>query len=363
MIGSESSSQKSSRPSPTYIAFSNGKINLPKLCSEKNRCRVGGPPTPISSTYPPFPLYTCSHCHSPLYLLSQLNFRQSNKDSLYYVLGCNRNTCMKKKGSFKAIRSTTVLKKKAPVLTNNKNTSSHASKNLETFSFKPFLMELEDTSSSSSERDTASSSSLSLEKTQTLINLETNISTPTSTKPTHLELEPYPCSFPSHTVYFEVEVLETKLKSAHHYATYAMDMDTLNTHDSSLTLDGEYEKPKRRIPKRLHQFLKRCESHPGQLIRYSETPLYYSDISLVHGPSQCMCGGQWKFMYQLMPTLLTLLPIEEEALLHRDPTQSPLWHEGMEFGTVLVFTCENQCESFNEHPYFEEQCSVQFEHF
>ncbi|ORZ34929.1 programmed cell death protein 2 [Catenaria anguillulae PL171] len=155
----------------------------------------------------------------------------------------------------------------------------------------------------------------------------------------------------------------------------------------------------------LERFVDRVEDNPSQVIRYNfgGVPLMYSEHQVLHLPTDeaqadaakvakaqgaakgklpvkqrlpsCpRCGGQRVYECQLMPTLLSVLPVEKHA---PEPTPAELeamgknpamWIRGMEFGTVIVFTCGENCtveasedEKAKGVLYVNEVCLVQLE--
>lgn len=97
-------------------------------------------------------------------------------------------------------------------------------------------------------------------------------------------------------------------------------------------------------------------------------PLWYGEdvikqeltSSSAQHPRACSrCGGHRAFELQLMPTLLSLLPIEEHArkcAIESDPAtsqpdaqststnqQQQVMPWGMEWGTLLVYSCAKDC--------------------
>jgi pre-rRNA-processing protein TSR4 len=82
------------------------------------------------------------------------------------------------------------------------------------------------------------------------------------------------------------------------------------------------------------------------------------------------CGSRRTFEFQLMPNILSLLSVTDHAMKEEqtsDKTGMDQWNVGMEFGTVMVFVCEQDCngsKSVTEDygvKYFEEHVVAQFE--
>lgn len=141
-----------------------------------------------------------------------------------------------------------------------------------------------------------------------------------------------------------------------------------------------YEKQQlpRGVDKQFKKFSERVEFAPAQCVRYdfNGQPLFYSalrpqDQQLVSSPCK-YCGGPRVFELQLMPNVLSILPITEHATAHEQPQQNKSmdpkalldsWSVGMEFGSVLVFVCQKDCHlgSIDDVAYMEETVLVQYE--
>ncbi|CAN2389519.1 programmed cell death, partial [Pristimantis euphronides] len=81
-----------------------------------------------------------------------------------------------------------------------------------------------------------------------------------------------------------------------------------------------------------HKFLKKISSCHQQILRYSwnGNPLYMSSPDPASQPPSCpRCGAQRVYEFQVMPALVTMLQGSKADML--------------EFGTVLIFTCERSC--------------------
>ncbi|KAM9301696.1 F-box/LRR-repeat protein 8 [Gastrophryne carolinensis] len=116
---------------------------------------------------------------------------------------------------------------------------------------------------------------------------------------------------------------------------------------------GEGEKYEKRKQERqdlvFSKFLKKISLCRQQILRYSWNgdPLYMSPLNAVSQPPPCpRCGGKRVFEFQLMPALVTMLRGTSNDLL-------------IEFGTVLIFTCERSCWGATDHTLTEECCIVQ----
>ncbi|KAJ1083303.1 hypothetical protein NDU88_003462 [Pleurodeles waltl] len=107
----------------------------------------------------------------------------------------------------------------------------------------------------------------------------------------------------------------------------------------SFSAKGEQEKYEKSEMKTrdllFHQFKKRISVCQEQILRYSwkgqplfitSPPSTFPDVV----PRCCVCGSDRDFEFQLMPALISILT-------HLDNSLS------LEFGTVLVYTCEKSC--------------------
>ncbi|XP_006028180.1 programmed cell death protein 2-like [Alligator sinensis] len=113
----------------------------------------------------------------------------------------------------------------------------------------------------------------------------------------------------------------------------------------------KYEKSKLRSRDQVfHKFMKRISACPEQILRYSwgGEPLFItyppSDISR-RVPACNNCGSNRVFEFQLMPALVSMLESDADV--------------SIEFGTVLVYTCERSCWSVNQKNPLEEFIFIQ----
>ncbi|KAJ3213842.1 programmed cell death protein [Dinochytrium kinnereticum] len=168
--------------------------------------------------------------------------------------------------------------------------------------------------------------------------------------------------------------------------------------EDGMSWAGEsYEKIRpKHYDKVFKKFQKAVEKVPEQCLRYSfkGTPLFYAtDVILQNlstsGPPPCpKCSSPRVFEMQIMPSILSILPTEqyasrikreEEKALRATadnhskqsfPTQADVatvlsqMSVGMDFGTVLVYTCEKDCgveDGGADVVYLEEFAAVQQE--
>nr|XP_045010396.1 programmed cell death protein 2-like isoform X2 [Jaculus jaculus] len=115
--------------------------------------------------------------------------------------------------------------------------------------------------------------------------------------------------------------------------------------------DEKYEKTKIKSgDQTFYKFMKRIAACQEQILRYSWNgePLFLtcptSEASEV--PTCSSCGGQRTFEFQLMPALVSILNRADLGL-------------SVEFGTILVYTCEKSCWPQNHQTPMEEFCIIQ----
>jgi pre-rRNA-processing protein TSR4 len=89
--------------------------------------------------------------------------------------------------------------------------------------------------------------------------------------------------------------------------------------------------------KAFRQFHKRVRQNVEQMLRYNRggTPLLISNKNVPSAQSiaRCKCGAARTFEFQIMPQILNSLN-QQETLT-----------EGLDFGTILIFTCSRNCHS------------------
>ncbi|KAG3255805.1 programmed cell death protein 2-like isoform X3 [Ictidomys tridecemlineatus] len=113
----------------------------------------------------------------------------------------------------------------------------------------------------------------------------------------------------------------------------------------------KYEKTKIKSGDQMfYKFMKRIAACQEQILRYSWSgePLFLtcptSEITDI--PACSHCGGQRIFEFQLMPALISMLQSANLGL-------------SVEFGTILVYTCEKSCWPQNHQTPMEEFCIIQ----
>ncbi|XP_058281532.1 programmed cell death protein 2-like isoform X2 [Hylobates moloch] len=123
--------------------------------------------------------------------------------------------------------------------------------------------------------------------------------------------------------------------------------------DYSLPNDGD-EKYEKTIIKSgdqtFYKFMKQIATCQEQILRYSWSgePLFLTcpTSEVTELPACSQCGGKRIFEFQLMPALVSMLKSANLGL-------------SVEFGTILVYTCEKSCWPPNHQTPMEEFCIIQ----
>ncbi|KAI9329340.1 programmed cell death protein 2 [Obelidium mucronatum] len=126
--------------------------------------------------------------------------------------------------------------------------------------------------------------------------------------------------------------------------------------DGTAGWEGEvYEKTQvKGVTKAFKTFQKTVAKYPEQCIRYGfkTEPLVYNERPFASPPPCPHCNSARVFEIQLMPALLSFLPVEEYALKktkhvkpakNAKPTLDDLSTKGVDFGTLLIYTCSKNC--------------------
>ncbi|GJJ69394.1 pre-rRNA-processing protein TSR4 [Entomortierella parvispora] len=111
--------------------------------------------------------------------------------------------------------------------------------------------------------------------------------------------------------------------------------------------DELYENTKTDIDAAFLTFQKRVALYPDQVLRYARMeydvtpePLYVSDIGIPKTseiPPCPDCGQERSFEFQVMPQLLNYLAIDHSA------------SDALDFGTLLVYSCKDNCHVEGKH--------------
>ncbi|XP_008572924.1 PREDICTED: programmed cell death protein 2-like [Galeopterus variegatus] len=130
-----------------------------------------------------------------------------------------------------------------------------------------------------------------------------------------------------------------------------IDMEQLLSQSLSSDGDEKYEKTITKSGDQMfYKFMKRIAACQEQILRYSWNgePLFLTcpTSQVTELPACSHCGGQRTFEFQLMPALVSMLRSANLDL-------------SVEFGTILVYTCEHSCWPQNHQTPMEEFCIVQ----
>lgn len=104
------------------------------------------------------------------------------------------------------------------------------------------------------------------------------------------------------------------------------------------------------LDKKFTKFQKRTLYYPRQCVRYCPMgdPLPFNDNDIIP-PSNCsICLKPRHFELQLMPAILSLMPVENEIYLKhlKSKSSNPFISNGMEWGTIMIYSCGN-CQGGN----------------
>ncbi|CAG8495648.1 5661_t:CDS:2 [Acaulospora morrowiae] len=393
--------------------------------------KIGGVPNWLIALCPAsHDLIVCNNCGRDMFLLFQgyVPFEDSVYDRVFYVWGCNQHRCMKRPGSFRALRSHRLNEeyarknqKKNKPNSSKVDSSLHASTiNFDdsstgglggmlfmdgdssligeiTTSFESIQdssMSTWNLAAGSDQKDRGDvESKLCDEITSKLILNPSSQQCPKTSWP---EKIPF---FPAKYIYIAEEVMKEEnsfadLKKYERYLNISMEEENFFVDDENDDWSGEkYEKSRlpKGVDKAFKRFSERVNEWPEQCIRYEfdGQPLLYnqsdSTASLLLSPPygsvkqlkttthqlpKCpKCGSRRAFEFQLMPSLLCVLPIGE----YSSDTQSNAasnngisqFDVGMEWGTIMIFTCSQDCNldgvGDDGVSYYEELVLVQYE--
>ena len=115
---------------------------------------------------------------------------------------------------------------------------------------------------------------------------------------------------------------------------------------------AEEEEKKKKVDKVFLKFQARTKLYPDQILRYSfdaKKPLWiHSENQFIGKPDLCKyCGSKRVFEMQILPQLLYYLNVEERE------------EKAIDFGTIVVYSCEKSCVAQNTEIYQKEFHFVQ----
>lgn len=297
--------------------------------------KIGGKPTWLRPTPATEQQLTCTACAAQLYLLLQmdcpLNGRASDVDRVIYVFGCNSRTCTES-GQAGVVRVVVQCLEKAEV--KRPKASLSAPKAL-----------WDDLLASSA-----------LESSLSHLDLEETAPAPTQTTG-HFSSD-YPCGFPATALHIVDELIAIHSKPRNK-STPDLERMMAEADVNGDTWQGEvYEKMSvAGYDKTFKNFHNQVSHYPRQCVRYCPKgrPLLFSSDPIPEIPPCPVCFKPRRFDLQLMPAVLSKLPTNQSQYLEHIPKkqrgQHPLFGDGMEWGTILVYSC-GACSS-GKMPFWE----------
>jgi len=164
--------------------------------------------------------------------------------------------------------------------------------------------------------------------------------------------------FPCMSIEF-YEDLPIKEKKKDVSSSYSLDGSTEEWNDEG------YEKAHSlQVPKLLAKFQKTTANYPKQCVRYSfdgSSPLPYTS-EITRDISCSRCKQKLTFEAQLMPAILSLLPVEDDKYHEGKPSSHGVLSRGMDWGSVYLFHCKNcEAKALTENEYNPIFITLQFE--
>ncbi|CAG8822823.1 24968_t:CDS:2 [Gigaspora margarita] len=424
----QSIKKPSPKVSQVLLGFSDGNIGLEEDI-DPYLSKIGGVPNWLIKSFPPpYDFIICKNCEKEMFLLFQgfIPLEESPYERIIYVWVCNQQKCMKCPGSFRAIRAhrldentifnlgdTLFSTQDMPsamggldgMLFDNDNGADKLSANITSKSMLPKAQVVYDFDVNHSSNTPTWSQIVA--GPAAVNNVDSKLHDDITTKLVISDVSeifsnsPWPEKipfFPAQYLYITEEILEEKpdpnLKKYERYLNASLD----NNEDDSFDWMGEkYEKSclPRGVDKAFRKFSDRVSEWPDQCIRYEfdGQPLLYNQsdptasllLSSPHGsvkqlktstqrlPKCPKCGSKRVFEFQLMPNMLCILPTGEYATNSSEKKNGikdskcgiAQFDVGMEWGTIMIFTCQKDCETYNvskdEVSYYEELVLVQYE--
>ncbi|KPI41314.1 20S rRNA accumulation protein 4 [Cyphellophora attinorum] len=364
---------------------------------------LGGHSTWIDDGHKPSgALAKCKVCNGYTSLLLQLNadLQQQfpNDDRRLHIFCCRKKTCSKKIGSvraFREVRKPAVRQRQ----TESKNAVENAADvksnvdigsalfgsaaNKASPNANPFSLFSSSSAAVNPFSTSSTSASLAAIPPQSPVNDseppiatfadKLKISTASSTSPSSTQpAEPWPVlsslppAFPHCYLDAEAEELEPEATAAEGSKAAAA-VNQFDTDDSS-AVGADKDTFESTLDKTFQKFSDRIAQNSEQVLRYEfkGQPLLYSghdDVAsrfvvphgkagAVRGIPRCQsCGAQRAFELQLVPGLI--FELEKDETMDLD--------DGMEWGTILVGTCTNNCGDTGQISFREEWVGVQWE--
>lgn len=281
-------------------------------CLDPFISRLGGRPTWLTCPVPENELM-CPLCKSPLYLLVQFNCPLSEPfayDRVLYLLACNSKACILEShsSSFKAIIQCKAATPAPPKPTAN------------------FWEEPKPEASAFSSKDGGKRLEEKLVKCQ----------------------DPVTGAFPVVVLKTIEELIRPSRKPAPPVEAESMVIEP-NGVDDGFESDSSEEPTTEQVEdEHFEAFQERISHYPKQCFRHcpGDQPLFFSapDVAFSAAPFECSrCRKAMLFLGQLMPAAISFLPVDDSAYTsHISPSTKGKYApfgDGLEFGTVLVYSC------------------------
>ncbi|KIX07621.1 uncharacterized protein Z518_02274 [Rhinocladiella mackenziei CBS 650.93] len=361
---------------------------------------LGGHPTWLDSNHPPPATFAkCKVCNGYMSLLVQLNadLRQyfPHDERRLHVLCCRKKACSKKIGSIRAFRETRKAegreKKEIPPKEKESNKPLQdlgsalfggTRPQLSTSNENPFSMSGTSTRSSVKPFSPLTSRSTLAAKppqrpvdgpeppTETFADKLKIVSDQSPEQLKKEPTEPWPenSAFPSPYASFYLDAYPEDLYPAPPEPPTAESSQTQYDIDDSGNSRADKDNFESSLDKTFQKFSDRIGQNPEQVLRYEfkGEPLLYSGTDSVasrfvvpHGKSGAVrgipkcesCAAQRVFELQLVPGLI--YELEKDEVLDLE--------DGMEWGTVILGTCVNNCGDPGKISFREEWVGVQWE--
>ena len=277
----------------------------------------------------------CPRCSTELFLLLQMDCPREeypSVDRVVYVFVCNTRACSQDPRGWKVIF---MMKHATSAVKAQEAAKPKAS-------FWDSLMNDEEKTE---------------EKKETTSNLSSNTDTTASTSSAPVLHNPKN-KFPGIYLHIDEEIIvEKREKKSAIPETVTISPEATSAGGEEEWSGEQYEKF--RAPgtdKSFSRFQKRVAHYPRQCVRYAvsggQTPLLYHDLDLSGAvnklPACSRCNHSCnRFELQLMPAILAFLPTESPEHLRHIPenkkSKNPMVSDGMEWGTVMVYSCGALC--------------------
>ncbi len=366
---------------------------------------LGGHPTWLdASVTPPAAFAKCKVCHSYMSLLLQLNVDLQgyfpHDERRLHILCCRKKQCSKKVGSiraFREVRKPEVRERKEKKPVTEAQTvkpvqdlgralfGGSSQQSAEANGVNPFSMPSSNAQSSIAESFASIGGASSLaaispqnpvdesqpptESFAEKLKVATNSSTESAQEPTTQEpwpsLSAFPPPFPSLHLDAYPEELENEASSTAkngessktQYDAEDSGGGSSSKDDYDMTMDRTFQKFSDRIAQNPEQVLR--YDFKGEPLLYSGTDDNATRFVVPHGKAGALrgiprcegCGSQRSFEVQLVPGLITELEKDEDLN----------FEDGMEWGTIIVGTCANNCGQAGGVSFREEWVGVQWE--